>query len=171
MKLSIRPVDLFKTMYMDYTENFTDDLVKDLPPGQTTTERLKTQHEVFGSTEGYDWKSVAELYTRRSMWDFLFDATPLSDTVPSFRTDSFRSPQNMNRWLTSSEAYEPLKVLNTFLTKRWNKRTWDSLSPDVKDYREYLKKKWGISDEDFASRPGTSINSLGYDGKIVNRPQ
>jgi Family of unknown function (DUF5636) len=125
-------------------------------------------------------KGLAPEYTQRTMWDYLFDAVPTNDyraaTTPG--TDTFRSPQNLNRYLTSPEAlkqYPGVLLLHCYLVNRYNKRARQPGLQTVDAYTEVLCAKWGISQEEFKrlyadeSIFGASDSNVDAEGRIIPR--
>lgn len=127
-------------------------------------------------------ESLGATFTNRSMWDFLCDAVPLNDsmagTTPA--SDSFRSPQYMNLFLTGpgiTSRFPRAGMLHAYLVARYNKRTWQYANNLLRPYKDVLARKWGISDEQFdqmfqnESQYGKLDIMATVDGQIVVRPQ
>jgi hypothetical protein len=93
------------------------------------------------------YKSIAEwqiVRKNKHLWIRLFDLNSWDTTINGDKED-FRCPENLNGWLTGTEAPEFCPVLRSFLRARMAKRaaTFGALNPEP-----YLKKKLGWSEED-----------------------
>jgi Family of unknown function (DUF5636) len=93
------------------------------------------------------YKSIAGWQIVRKskyLWTRLFDLNSW-DTAINGDKEDFRCPENLNGWLTGTEAPEFCPVLRSFLRARMAKRaaTFSALNPEP-----YLKKKLGWSEED-----------------------
>ncbi len=113
-----------------------------------------------------------------TMWDFLVDCvrswSPQKDS--NFLSDSFRSPEYLNLYLTDStretQKTYPLPVLTAYLTERFNKRTWQVAKYGEKQldiYLDNLKSKWNISEEKYEQFVGVMNPWAGAYGRVVPR--
>jgi Family of unknown function (DUF5636) len=171
-RLKADPVKRFRQLPKYATSSWRN------PQIESEVQSTKSTVEVVAQQPTY-----ADVYTNRSLWDYLCDAVPLNDTMAATTpaSDSFRSPQFMNLYLTdpSRMLVEPkFPALYNFLVARFNKRTWQFVNNMLRPYKNALIKKWNLTNEDEfdklfedASKYGISDLYATVDGKIVTRPK
>lgn len=122
----------------------------------------------------------AQFMLERTMWDFIFDCIPTKsrdfNVETTITSDSFRSPQYMNMYLTDPVQCNPkLAVLQNYLVARFNKRILQKTIHSA--YKEVLAKKWGLSSDEFdklyadESKYGKLDMEEGVLGKVVVKPK
>lgn len=128
------------------------------------------------------YPSLADVYTNRSLWDFLCDCVPADDSMRESTpaSDTFRSPQYMNLYLTAPARefdHPDIRVLYNYLVARFNKRTWQNANNMLRPYKAVLVKKWGMSEEQFelafadVSKYGQTDVFATVDGQVVSKPK
>ena len=153
-------------------------------PKYTTTHWRGAQLGANGLTEMTvgEHPGLTHVYTNRSLWDFLCDCVPADDSMRESTpaSDSFRSPQYMNLYLTApARALDQSNIgmLHNYLVARYNKRTWQNANQMLRPYMATLAAKWGMSEmqfeETFADE--TKYGKLDIlatvDGQVVNKPK
>ena len=125
---------------------------------------------------------LTHVYTNRSLWDFLCDCVPADDSMRESTpaSDSFRSPQYMNLYLTApARALDQSNIgmLHNYLVARYNKRTWQNANQMLRPYMATLAAKWGMSETQFEQTfaDETKYGKLDIlatvDGQVVNKPK
>ena len=125
---------------------------------------------------------LTHVYTNRSLWDFLCDCVPADDSMRESTpaSDTFRSPQYMNLYLTAPARefdHPEIRVLYNYLVARFNKRTWQNANNMLRPYKAVLAKKWGMNEEEFdlafadVSKYGRTDVYATVDGQVVSKPK
>jgi hypothetical protein len=161
-----RPVDRFKVLPQYKTASWRGAQLRAVGMEEETAQSIP---------------SLASVYTNRSMWDFLFDAVPANDSMAATTpaSDSFRSPQYMNLFLTSADAikkYPAIFLLHIYLVTRYNKRSIQYARNQLRPYKTVLCAKWNLTEEQFdklfadETLYGKEDILATVDGKVVSKP-
>lgn len=144
------------------------------------TAQIKANNATAETAGSYP--SLADVYTNRSLWDFLCDCVPADDSMRESTpaSDTFRSPQYMNLYLTAPARefdHPEIRVLYNYLVARFNKRTWQNANNMLRPYKAVLAKKWGMNEEEFdlafadVSKYGRTDVYATVDGQVVSKPK